>query len=286
MKQLTIISGKGGTGKTTIAAAIASLVKNSVFADCDVDAADLHIILKPEVEETQEFYGLKLAARQEELCTECGLCLKHCRFGAIDKDFNIIPDRCEGCAVCEYVCPTDAISLKERQSGLAFISKTRFGPMAHAELFTAEEASGKLVAVVRKNARGLAEKNGCDYVIIDGPPGIGCPVISAIGGTDLVLVVTEPTLSGESDLERVLGVANHFRIPAAVCINKSDINEKSSKRIEKLCRDKGVPLVGKLPYDDVATKAMIEEKSVIEFSNGDFSKAVEAMWESVLNLLK
>lgn len=285
MKQMTIISGKGGTGKTTIAAAFASLAKNSVFADCDVDAADLHLILKPEIEETQEFYGLKLAVRSEELCTDCGLCRKHCRFEAIDKQLNIIPDRCEGCAVCEYVCPTDAITLKERQSGLAFISKTRFGPMAHAELFTAEEASGKLVAVVRKNARALAEKNGCDYVIIDGPPGIGCPVISAIGGTDLVLVVTEPTLSGESDLERVLGVASHFGIPAAVCINKYDINTKSSERIETLCKDNGIPLVGKLPYDDVATEAMIEEKSVVEFSNGEFSKAVRAIWETVLALL-
>ena len=285
MKQLTIISGKGGTGKTTITAAFASLAQGAVLADCDVDAADLHLILAPDVKETKEFCGLKVARRDPDECIGCGKCLEHCRFEAIGPDHDVIPEKCEGCGVCVYICPTDAMTLIERTSGSVFISHTRFGPMAHARLYTAEEASGKLVSVVRNDARELAERTGRDLVIIDGPPGIGCPVIAAITGVDMVLVVTEPTVSGLHDLERVLGVARHFNIPAMVCINKYDINEENARRIEDHCREAEVEVVGKLTYDDVATKAMIMEKSIIEYSDGVLSSNIRKMWQEITRCL-
>ncbi len=279
MKQLAIISGKGGTGKTTLAAAFASLAENAVLADCDVDAADLHLILNPEIKETIEFSGSKIASKDEKKCIQCGKCREYCRFDAVDE--GIIEDRCEGCGVCEYVCPEGAITLRERKSGFAYISDTRFGPMSHAVLNTAEEASGKLVALVRNNARVLAKKYGKDLIIIDGPPGIGCPVISAISGTDLVLIVTEPTLSGIHDMERILSVADHFNIPAVVCINKFDINHKNTQIIEKYCEKNGLEVVGKIPYDETPTKAMIQEKTIIEFSDGNFSNKVINIWENI-----
>jgi MinD superfamily P-loop ATPase len=286
MKQLAIISGKGGTGKTTLAAAFASLAENAVLADCDVDAADLHLILKPEIKETIEFSGSKIASKDEEKCTRCGKCREYCRFDAIDEYLNLVEDRCEGCGVCEYVCPEDAITLRERKSGFAYISETRFGPMSHAVLNTAEEASGKLVALVRNNARILAKKYGKNLIIIDGPPGIGCPVISAISGADLVLIVTEPTLSGIHDMERILGVANHFNIPAVVCINKFDINHENTLIIEKYCKENELEVVGKIPYDETPTKAMIQEKTVIEFSDADFSNNIRNIWENIRRKLK
>jgi MinD superfamily P-loop ATPase len=286
MKQLAIISGKGGTGKTTLAAAFASLAENAVLADCDVDAADLHLILKPEIKETIEFSGSKIAFKDEQKCIQCGKCREYCRFDAINEDLNFIEERCEGCGVCEYVCPEGAITLRERKSGFAYISDTRFGPMSHAVLNTAEEASGKLVALVRHNARILAIKYGKDLIIIDGPPGIGCPVISAISGADLVLIVTEPTLSGIHDMERILGVANHFNIPAVVCINKFDINHENTLIIEKDCEENGLEVVGKIPYDETPTKAMIQEKTVIEFSDGDFSNNIRNIWENIRRKLK
>ena len=286
MKQLTIISGKGGTGKTTIAAAFASLAENAVMADCDVDAADLHLILKPELQKTFDFSGMKIAVKNSDLCTECGECLAHCRFGAIDEDYNVIEQRCEGCAVCEYVCPEDAINMMDRQSGFAYISTTRFGPMAHAVLNTAEEASGKLVSMVRNNAKELAENDNKDLIIIDGPPGIGCPVIAAIAGVDLVLVVTEPTISGAHDLKRILGVAEHFKIQCVVCINKCDINTDQSKTIQKYCQVNDIPVVGLIPYDEAFTKAMIHEQTIIEFSDNGLSDTLRCIWEKISNLLE
>jgi MinD superfamily P-loop ATPase len=286
MKQLTIISGKGGTGKTTLAAAFASLAENAVMADCDVDAADLHLILKPEIEKTFEFSGMKLAEKNSELCTDCGECSAHCRFGAIDEDFNIIEQRCEGCGVCEFVCPEDAIKLMDRKSGFAYNSSTRFGPMAHAVLNTAEEASGKLVSMVRNNAKDLAENSNKDMIIIDGPPGIGCPVIAAITGVDMVLIITEPTISGTHDLKRILGVAEHFDIPCAVCINKSDINTNQSKTIQKYCQVNNIPLVGLIPYDEAFTKAMINEQTIIEFYDNGLTNTVRDIWNKILKLLE
>jgi MinD superfamily P-loop ATPase len=285
---MTVISGKGGTGKTTITAAFASLAKNSVFADCDVDAADLHLILDPEIKHTEEFSGLKLAVKDPELCTECGECLERCRFGAIDNEYNIINERCEGCGVCEFVCPVDAIQLKDRISGLAYKSVTRFGPMAHAVLNTAEEASGKLVSMVRNYARLIAHENNKKLIIIDGPPGIGCPVISAITGVDLVLIVTEPTISGIHDMKRILEVTKHFDIPAVVCINKEDINIENTKRLEEFCKQHGMDVVGKLPYDNITTDSMIEGKTVIEYSQnqGEFADRVKQMWEKLEQTLE
>jgi len=286
MKQFTIISGKGGTGKTTITAAFASLAENAVLADCDVDAPDLHLILKPEIKETFEFSGLKIASKDEEKCTECGKCREYCRFDAIDDDFNVIKERCEGCGVCEYVCPAGAIYLVDRKSGFAYLSETRFGPMSHAELDTAEEATGKLISMVRNNARILADKYNRDLIIIDGPPGIGCPVISAISGVDLVLIVTEPTLSGIHDMERILGVAGHFSIPAVVCINKFDINPGNTQVIEEYCAENGLDVVGQIPYDETPTMAMIREMTVIEFSESEFSNNIIKIWENIKGKLE
>ena len=285
MKQLTIISGKGGTGKTSIAAAFASLAKNTVFADCDVDAADLHLILKPEIKKTMGFHGLKIASIDKYMCTKCKKCYDHCKFNAIDEDINLIRESCEGCGVCEYVCPVDAIAMVERDSGFAYISDTRFGPMAHAMLKTAEEASGKLVTVVRENAKDIAEDKKKNQIIIDGPPGIGCPVISSISGVDLVLIVTEPTLSAIHDLERILGVAHHFDIPAVVCVNKYDINRDNTEKIENYCKNHNIDVVGKLPYDAIVTESMIHEKSVIEFSDGEVSDNITDMWKKVEKVL-
>lgn len=286
MKQLTVISGKGGTGKTSITAAFASLAKNAVFADCDVDAADLHLILKPNVKKTMGFHGLKIASVNKKKCTECKVCYEHCRFNAIDEDINIVKESCDGCGVCEYVCPVDAVQMVDRDSGFSYISETRFGPMAHAMLKTAEEASGKLVTVVRNNAKTLAEDKEKDLIIIDGPPGIGCPVISSISGVDLVLIVTEPTLSAIHDLERILGVANHFKVPAVVCINKCDINLDNAEKIERYCKNNNIDIVGKLPYDNIVTEAMIYEKTVVEYRNDTFTNMIVDMWDEIRGKLE
>ncbi len=284
MKQLTVISGKGGTGKTSITAAFAALA-DAVLADCDVDAADLHLILKPDIKKTEAFHGMEIASIDKQRCIDCKECHNACRFDAIDEDINLIKERCEGCGVCEYVCPVNAISMVERNSGFSYISETRFGPMSHAVLLTAEEASGKLVTLVRENAQKLAEERGRDMVIIDGPPGIGCPVISAITGVDLVLIVTEPTLSAIHDLQRVLDVANHFNVPAAVCINKYDINPENSKSIEDYCNGKNLKIVGKIPYDTVFTDAMINEKSVVEYSDSKAADVIKSMWNEIREML-
>jgi len=281
VKQLTVISGKGGTGKTSVTAAFASLADNAVFADCDVDAADLHLILKPKIKKTMGFHGLKIPSINKEKCIECKKCYHHCKFDAIDEKINLIKDRCEGCGVCEYVCPVNAITMVDRDSGLVYISETRFGPMSHAMLKTAEEASGKLVTVVRENAKKLAEEYKRNLIIIDGPPGIGCPVISSIAGVDLVLIVTEPTLSAIHDLGRILDVAHHFEMPAVVCINKYDINKGNTEKIEHYCRDNNIYVVGKLPYNTIVTDAMIHEKTVVEYSKGDFTDMVTDLWDKI-----
>ena len=286
MKQLTIISGKGGTGKTSITAAFASLANNAVFADCDVDAADLHLTLKPNVKKTIGFHGLKIASINKDICTECKKCYDYCNFDAIDEDINVIKESCGGCGVCEHVCPVDAVQMVDRDSGFSYISETRFGPLAHAMLKKAEEASGKLVTVVRNNAKTLSEEKKKDLIIIDGPPGIGCPVISSISGVDLVLVITEPTLSAIHDLERILGVAYHFMIPSVVCINKYDINLDNTEKIENYCKSNSIDIVGKLPYDNIVTEAMIHEKTVIEYSKGYFSDIIIDMWNAVEGRLK
>jgi MinD superfamily P-loop ATPase len=224
---------------------------------------------------------LKIAHIDKGKCTGCKKCVDSCNFDAINDKIEIIKESCEGCNVCAHVCPVDAIKMVKRKSGFAYISETRFGPMSHATLMTAEEASGKLVTLVRENAKDIAEKKGKELIVIDGPPGIGCPVIASISGVDLVLIVTEPTLSAIHDLERIVGVANHFRIPVLVCINKYDINVDNSKKIELYCKKNLIEIVGKLPYDNVVSEAMVNEKSVVEFCNGVLSKGIVDMWNKI-----
>ncbi len=287
MKQLTIISGKGGTGKTTITASLSAIADDAVIADCDVDAPDLHLILNPEVIEVEEFTGMKVAEVDKDKCIHCMECYNFCRFDAIDKDINIDPIECEGCAVCEYVCKENAIKMKEKRAGFAYISKTRFGYMAHAKLEIAEETSGKLVAVVRKNARELAERYGKKLIIIDGSPGIGCPVIAAITGVDLVLIVTEPTVSAIGDMRRVLKVVEHFAIPAVVCINKWNLNKKNTEEIEAYCRKKGIEIIAKVPYDKTAVDSMVSGRSVIEYKPySEISKSISKLWDGIKERLK
>jgi MinD superfamily P-loop ATPase len=285
MKQLTIISGKGGTGKTSITAAFASLAKGSVFADCDVDAADLHLILKPKIKKTIRFHGLKIASINKDVCTDCKKCYESCKFNAISEDIKVNKNVCEGCGVCSFVCPVNAINMIDRESGFAYISDTRFGPMSHAVLKTAEEASGKLVTVVRNNAKSIAEEKKMDLILIDGPPGIGCPVIASITDVDLVLIVTEPTLSGIHDLKRIYDVTCHFKIPAVVCINKYDVNLENSEKIEEHCKSRDMPIAGKLPYDINMTRAMVDEKTIVEYSNGILSGEIRKMWENLEGML-
>jgi MinD superfamily P-loop ATPase len=286
VKQLAIISGKGGTGKTSLTAAFASLTQNAVFADCDVDAADLHLILKPQIKKTIKFQGLKIVSIDKNLCIDCKKCFESCRFNAITKEIDLFKETCEGCGVCAYVCPVHAITLVNRDSGCAYLSETRFGPMAHAVLNTAEESSGKLVTLVRTIASDIALERKKEIILIDGPPGIGCPVISSITGVDLVMIITEPTFSAIHDLERVLGVAQHFHIPAVVCINKESINIDNTEKIKQYCKENDIPIVGTLPYDTIVTQAMIREQSVIEFSNDRLSRKVREMWTKILKLLK
>ena len=285
MKQITVISGKGGTGKTTLVGSFAALAENKVIADCDVDAPDLHLLLHPEIVEREEFKGLKVAVMDKTLCTECGTCEETCRFNAIvlteESGYAVNPARCEGCGACVFMCPQEALTLKERVSGYSFISKTKYGTMAHAQLNIAEEASGKLVTVVRNNAQQVAEKESCELILIDGAPGIGCPVIASLAGVDLALIVTEPTMSGLHDLERILDVTRHFGIGSVVCINKYDINEENSRRITEFCRQRGVEMVGNIPYDSVVTEAMVAGMPVVEFSEGVVSEAIQEVWKGI-----
>jgi MinD superfamily P-loop ATPase len=272
IKELVVISGKGGTGKTSIAASFAMLASRPVIADCDVDAADLHLILSPKVNERHEFRSGHEAVIRQRDCIRCGACLTHCRFDAIKMDeripgettFSIDPVSCEGCGVCVRFCPAQAIDFPERRCGEWMVSETRCGPMVHARLGVAAENSGKLVSTVRREARRIAEEEHRPLVIIDGPPGIGCPVIASVTGASQVLVVTEPTVSGEHDLERVLSLARHFKIPAAVCVNKWDINPEMTERIENQARRAGARVAGRIRYDREVTSAQLQERAVVE----------------------
>jgi MinD superfamily P-loop ATPase len=281
MKQMTILSGKGGTGKTTVTASFAALSENAVFADCDVDASNLHLLLKPEVRETIEFKGLKLAVIDPDRCTRCGLCEEKCRFNAIH-DFEVDPIRCEGCGVCVEVCPVEAIDFVERICGYAYISETRYGPMSHAMLKPGMENSGKLVTLVRQNAKRIAEDGGRELVLVDGPPGIGCPVIASLADIDKGLVVVEPTLSGIHDLERALGLLEHFKIEPLVCVNKRDLNEENTETIREFCSKINVDVVGLVPFDPVVTRAMVAGQPVVEHSpDSPASMAIREMWDNV-----
>jgi len=257
MKQITVISGKGGTGKTSLTAALSTIIRNKVIADCDVDAPDLHLLLNPKIKKTMVFHGLKLAERDVEKCIRCMKCYENCRFDAINEELDIDEDKCEGCGVCSYVCPVDAISMVDRDTGFIYTSETRFGPFVYGILKTAEEASGKLVSMVRESAITLARDKNMDMIIIDGPPGTGCPVIASLSGVDIALIVTEPTKSGIHDMERVLKVVEHFRVKPLVCINKYDLNIENSLKIEEFCKRNRIEVVGKIPFDERFTTALI-----------------------------
>ena len=283
MKEILIVSGKGGTGKTSITAAIAALAENLVLADCDVDAADLHLILNPNIIEEHDFYSGHLANINKDSCVACGICEDVCRFDAIkkiDEKYYVDPITCEGCGVCVWSCPENAISFEDSLCGQWYISKTRFGKMVHAKLNIAAENSGKLVSVVRDEAKKLAETNLCDYVIIDGPPGIGCPVIASMTGVDSVIVVTEPTLSGLHDMKRVIELAKHFSIDTYICINKYDINEDIAKQIEVVAENQHIPLIGLIPYERDVTEAQINAQTVIEYSDNAATDAIKKMWKT------
>jgi MinD superfamily P-loop ATPase len=281
MKQIVVISGKGGTGKTVITGALASLAKNKVMADCDVDAADLHLLLQPKIKERHDFRSGLSASINKNLCTKCGKCIKACRFGAISDDFLIDRIACEGCSFCSHICPFGAIEMEENISGEWFISETRFGPMVHAKLGIAEENSGKLVSLVRKQAKELAEKENCNWVIIDGAPGIGCPVIASLSGIDCALVVTEPTLSGLHDASRVIEVARHFQVPSRLVINKYDLNPEMSEKIEEYCAKNAVPLIGKIKFDKTVVEAMVEGKTIMEYKDTPVKNQIRWIWEKL-----
>jgi len=281
MKEIVVLSGKGGTGKTSIVASFASLAQSKVLADCDVDAADLHLLLKPQAKEEKEFWSGQAAFIDEDKCTGCGLCQELCRFGAI-KDFKVDPLSCEGCGFCYQVCPVDAITMKDSMSGHSFISETKYGYLCHARLGIAQENSGKLVALVRQDAKLIAERENLDYIITDGPPGIGCPVISSLSGASLALLVTEPTLSGIHDLERVIGVCRHFGVPVLVCVNKYDLNEENTYRIESYCGDEGIELAARIPFDNVMTEAIVHGLPVVEYSdNSKVTQQIKKLWQVI-----
>jgi len=296
MKELVVISGKGGTGKTSIVAAFAALAKKAVLADCDVDAADLHLLLQPDIKQSHDFSGGKLASVITGKCIGCGRCEEVCNFDAVIFNgpaddvvgitYTIDSIACEGCGVCVYFCPVDAIEFKDAINGKWFVSDTRFGPMLHARLGIAEENSGKLVSLIRKEAKRIATEQNKDLIIVDGSPGIGCPVIASIAGADLVLVVTEPTIAARHDLDRVAELTEHFKIPTVVCINKYDINVRIAKAIEKEALERNLKVVGKIAYDIAVTKAQIAAKSIVEYSSNGLKEQIVSLWESMLDMLK
>jgi MinD superfamily P-loop ATPase len=267
MKELTIISGKGGTGKTTLTAAFAALAKNHILCDADVDAADLHLIMNPEIVEKRDFIGGGQAFIDLEKCVECGLCRQHCRFNAIGEDYVVDPVLCEGCGVCAYLCPEKAVDFSNKKCGEYFVSNTRFCPMVHARLGIAEENSGKLVTCVRNRARDLAVERGLGLIVTDGPPGVGCPVIASVGGSDALLVVSEPTVSGLHDMDRVVQLAKHFKIPAALCVNKFDLNPVISEKLREYAEKIGAVFMGAIPFDPSFTHAMVRAETLFEYDD-------------------
>ena len=288
IEELVVISGKGGTGKTSLTASFAVLAANAVIADCDVDAADLHLVLTPRILAWHEFRSGNEAVIRKEECVGCGICRDLCRFDAIDMvraanrrpTFAVDPVACQGCGLCVRFCPVEAIDFAERVCGEWMVSDTRCGTMVHARLGLGAENSGKLVATVRGEARRLAEANGNELIIVDGPPGIGCPVISSVTGATLVLVVTEPTVSGEHDLERVLALTKHFSIPTAVCVNKWDINPEMAEKIERKAQGADARIAGRIRYDSAVTSAQLRELAVVE-TDASSADDMRQVWENL-----
>ena len=287
MIEITIISGKGGTGKTSLTGAFAHLAENHVICDLDVDAPDLHLLLDPRNTREEDFYSGHTPHIDNDLCTGCGECTRRCRFEAVIETpdgLRVDETACEGCKVCVHFCPVEAIDWNERHCGKWYVSETRFGPMVHAQLFPGQENSGRLVSLLREQARELAQKDGRELILSDGSPGIGCPVISSLSGTSLAVLVTEPTPSGRHDLERVGDLCAHFKIPAAVLINKWDINEREALNIEGLAADRGLKVLGRLPYDPDFTKAMVQRKVITEWSANGLSNQVRDIWKAIRSM--
>ena len=286
MKELVVISGKGGTGKTSLMAAFASLAENKVLCDADVDAADLHLLMDPDIKESHDFQGGSTAIINPNKCTQCGLCRDLCRWNAISEAFKVDPIECEGCGVCVDFCPEEAIDFPVKTCGEWYISNTRFGPMVHARLGIAEENSGKLVTIVRQEAKKLAEKNKLNLLITDGPPGVGCPVIASVGGASVVLIVAEPTVSGLHDMERVAQLAAHFKVPVMVCVNKFDLNFDQTEAIEKLAKENNIRIVGRVPFDPVFTESMVQGQTVLEYvGNSKIRSSISEIWLNIKNQL-
>ncbi len=283
MKQIVVISGKGGTGKTVVTGSLAFLAQNKVMVDCDVDAADLHLLLHPKIKERHEFKSGKTAQIDKSLCKSCGQCSLACRFGAIKADFSIEQFSCEGCSLCARVCTHGAIKMVENVAGEWFLSDTKYGPFVHAKLGIAEENSGKLVAKIREIAKKLAESRVLDYLIIDGPPGIGCPVIASLSGADLALIVTEPTLSGLHDARRVMEVAKHFDILVKVVVNKFDLNPVMTEKIEAFCNEQNISVIGKIIFDKTVVQALIEGKTIVEYAEGPVTDEIRKIWKALKN---
>jgi MinD superfamily P-loop ATPase len=277
--ELVVLSGKGGTGKTSLVGALAALAPDKVLCDADVDAADLHLLLQPEVRERHDFYAGHMAAIDAERCLQCGECLDWCRFGAVSESLVINPLLCEGCGVCWYLCSAKAIDFPDNLCGEWFISDTRFGPLVHARLGIAEENSGKLVALVRREARRLAAEQGLSWILTDGPPGIGCPVISSLGNASAVLIITEPSIAGRHDLERVAALAQHFGLSVLVLVNKADLHWQTAQEISQFCGEKGYGFLGFLPFDADFTRAQVEGKTIIEYNNKKLQALLSEVWE-------
>lgn len=282
----TVASGKGGTGKTTITGSLALLAQNKIIVDADVDAANLFLLLNPKIKERHKFFGGYKANIDDSLCTTCGECIPICRFQAIYQDnsnrVHIDSLSCEGCSLCSYICPTQAIKMEENFSGNWFVSETEYGIFIHARLEPGEENSGKLVTEIRKKAAQLADKLSSELILIDGPPGIGCPVIASLSGSDLALVVTEPTPSGISHLERAIQVARHFKTKVACCVNKYDLNPYKSREIENWCRREKIPFFGHIPFTEEVIESLRQGQPYLKlFPQGEASSALKDLWKRI-----
>jgi MinD superfamily P-loop ATPase len=290
MRELSVVSGKGGTGKTSLAASISVLAPESVLADCDVDAADLYLVFDPQQVDSEEFSGGSRARVVPDRCTGCGRCLEVCRFDAVSREGDLPPeiDRtfCEGCGVCSRVCPAGAIDFAPSLDGWVYRSRTRRGPMVHAELTLGRENSGKLVTQVRKRAGEWAGRKGLDLVVIDGSPGIGCPVIASLTGVDLALMLAEPSVSGIHDLQRLLELASRLGVEAAVAVNRWDISPEMTRRIESMAAEAGAEPVGRIRYDGRVTEAMVARRTPVEHSGEGAAEDIREVWRHAERLLR
>jgi MinD superfamily P-loop ATPase len=290
MKEITILSGKGGAGKTSVAAALASLAKNTVFCDNDVDAADLHLIFNPKIQETHKFDSGSKAEINPGICTNCGLCEEYCRFDAIHQNSGNLPEvnifQCEGCRLCERICPVQAITIHQNFNNQWFVSETRFGPLVHAKMGPGEENSGKLVTEIRQKAKETALAQKANFVINDGPPGIGCSAIASVTGTDVVLLIIEPTVSGLHDAKRLVQLVENFKIPLFAIINKFDINIEFTKNVEDYLAEKSIPLIGKIPFTTAMVESMIAEKTIVEFHpKSEISLTFNGIWKKLMQVI-